>query len=326
MVFQILKEFCDRYPHADISDILVNIQKNHHYILADVDTRSVLGDIIKTHGSTNDKKHWEAFKERSGFNPDKLLKAHLRNYVIDDGFNFELLRLLTSEPGHVFLENGNYEWPTYKIITETYKNDPRFKYIFRYLHDRMIKKHIVAEHCGGRDEIIPKILSIEAYDPRKSWLMKNKYMVVFDRDTEDDLHFCNKNDRLFDFCCGKNHTTVKDSDIYTLDQTNLTWHSWYRRAVENYFDRKCYEECNVNMLNVPSDPNKYYYFKIEDSKIEDGNGGKIRVCFGYKKSNLHTIASKTDRDRMENDLKNFSSIQGDLSEIQLFLLKLVKLV
>lgn len=323
MIFEISKDFCKNNNQEIVAEILANIATNHHYIIANDDVRSMMEDVIENHGGTKDKKYWKVFKDYSGYRPSNLIKTHLRHFKVDRQFDIVKLLYLSSEPGHVFLENKNYEWPAYIIIAETYKRDPDFKDIFKFLHDRMRSEHIVGDHCGGRDQIIPTLENKELEKSRTDWLREYKSLLLFDRDTDDDTCFSGYNKTLFEYCCGKDHINVTAKEIYSLEQPKISWHSWYRRSIENYFDRKCYEDCEVNMSNAPEAPEKYFYFKISD---KNDNKKGIKACKGFNKSKLEEYASKINRDRLEKGLKKFNTRFGEVSELQLFLLKLVKLV
>ena len=107
---------------------------------------------------------------------------------------------------------------------------------------------------------------------------------------------------------------MNDSDVYTLKQPGgWTWHMWYKRAIENYFPEEKYTELGVNVDEAVHSPYKYDYFNI----------GKI---YGYKKSMVPDLSHRMSRADFEKVVKHFIVDGVQMSEIQLLLLKFVKLV
>ena len=146
-------------------------------------------------------------------------------------------------------------------------------------------------------------------------VFSEKSCIVFDRDTDDDVSFDSNKNALFQLFCNKKSDSVTDQDIYTLNQNPYHWHMWYKREIENYLTNDHYEENGVDVSGFPTELKQRDYFKISESVP------------GYHKSKLSVIAEKMSRADYESLGLRFFTVNGlQISELQLFLLKLVKII
>lgn len=222
------------------------------------------------------------------------------------------LQKLIELPSELLVENALFEWDFYKLLPEIYKHDPQFKNMFSLL-SKAIKHHrIVPLHGGGFNQY--NLLLQQKNSSSYANVFQKKCCAIFDRDTDDALTFSTKKNSLFQFLCGKQAEQMNDSDVYTLKQPGgWTWHMWYKRAIENYFPEEKYTELGVNVDEAVHSPYKYDYFNI----------GKIH---GYKKSMVPDLSHRMSRADFEKVVKHFIVDGVQMSEIQLLLLKFVKLV
>ena len=134
---------------------------------------------------------------------------------------------------------------------------------------------------------------------------------------------------IFRFLCSKEAAQVVDSDIYKLDFGNgYVWHSWYKRAIENYFPKIEYGKLGLDMTDYPDDDSyNYVKFPIEETvqwkRKHKTKPDKQRI---YQKNMMKDIGVSMTLKDYEKNLKSFD-IQGiQLSELQLFLFKLAEIV
>jgi hypothetical protein len=89
---------------------------------------------------------------------------------------------------------------------------------------------------------------------------------------------------------------------------------WYKRSIENYFPNEAYEYLGLNTDSITDTTAERDYLNIEE-------------CLrGYKKHKLPLLTCAMSRKKYEDNLKHFNVNGEDLSEIQLFLLKLVRII
>jgi hypothetical protein len=88
---------------------------------------------------------------------------------------------------------------------------------------------------------------------------------------------------------------------------------WYKRSIENYFPNASYEAIGVNVAQLPVDrvDRDYYNF----SQVN-----------GYKKSHLSSLTYGMKRTDYEKELETFTVNGEQMTELQLLLLKLVKII
>lgn len=287
-----------------LSDQCSAIICNEHFISCDVETRNIIADAIKEYGSKTQQDMFLCYK---GFDITREVRTYLTTVDIEQ-YKSTLAPLLEM-PSELLIENGVYEWEVYKCLPEVYKHDPRFKNLFALL-SKAIKNHrLTFLHGGGHTQYGQIIEQKNQY--QYNGVYKLKCCAIFDRDTENDSSFDVQKNNHFKFFCNKNHQTMIHDDIYCLNQANgWTWHMWYKRAIENYFPKERYEEIGVS---------------IGDDELSDyvNIGEKYKR---YDKKMLPRLAEEMSRSMYERNLKRFNVNDVNMSEIQLLLLKFVKLV
>lgn len=289
-----------------LSDQCSIIVSNGHYINCNGTTREFISKAVNEFGSYTQKNLFRCYK---GFDITREFRTYLTTVNIED--LGDALTPLLQEPSELLIENSVYEWEVYKCLPEVYKHDPQFKNLFALL-SKAIKNHrLTFLHGGGHTQYGQLIEQKNQYQHKGVY--KLKCCAIFDRDTENDSSFDKNKNNHFEFFCNKNHQTMTHDDIYSLNQANgWTWHMWYKRAIENYFPKERYEEIGVS---------------IGENELSDYvDIGKEYKPHGYDKKLLPKLAEEMSRSMYERNLKRFNVNNVNMSEIQLLLLKFVKLV
>ena len=310
MIFQITDGFVETVTGQQLSDICCGMMQAGQYISCDGLVYDRIRQAISDHGSTSQK---ELLRHFQGFDVTVELRKYLTTHVLDQHTSVEDLRLLIQLPGKVVVENGPYEWPVYERIIEAYKHDRHFKNLFVLLGNAVKGGRLVSLHGGGCSTFPALIDQKEKGEYRH--VSRWKLVALFDRDTDDSSSFDSQKNGLFRFFLGKDHASVCEGDIYTLSQRGYTWHMWYKRAIENYFSDEQYVAQGIDTSRFPMEAEKRDYFKIDAGSAT-----------GYGKNKLPLLAEGMGRAGFERGLKQFDIGGQKISEMQLFLLKLVKVV
>lgn len=307
MIVRINYNYAESISKQELSDKCALIMRYNHYISCDGRTRMNIYNAIKECGS---KSQYSLMLRYKGF--DITQECHTYLQTIDLSVYSQDLQKLLLLPSEILIENALYEWDLYKLLPEIYKHDPQFKNMFALLSKAMKYNRIVPYHGGGFNQY--HLLLQQKNSSSYANVYQMKCCAIFDRDTNDAATFSEKKNSLFHFLCGKKADQMSDTDVYTLKQPGgWTWHMWYKRAVENYFPKEKYLELGVNVDEAESSTNGYDYYNI----------GNIH---GYKKDMVPDLSHRMSRADFEKKVKHFNVYGVQMSEIQLLLLKFVKLV
>lgn len=312
MIFKIDHNYATALQGATLSDLCCKMMEKGHFIDCDGNTLTLIIQSIRANAS---KTQAECFTKYKGFNITVELRKYLTTIYVDGTkYSLEDLDRMVGKESKVLVENGPYEWGVYKAMMGVSQRDKKYHNLFELLILARNKGYLTDLNCGGCPMIPPMVHHQENGDYENVFALKS--CIVFDRDTDDDVHFDPNKNGLFKLLCNKNNSSVSNNDIYTLNQSPYHWHMWYKREIENYFTDDCYIKENINVSGFPAVLNQRDYFKIDKSSAP-----------GYDKPLLSSVAehmSKSDYDRIAS--KKFM-VNGELlSEIQLFLLKLVKII
>ena len=149
-------------------------------------------------------------------------------------------------------------------------------------------------------------------------MYRHKVCVVFDRDTNNSDDIDKTKKAVFSALCnGIDINQVNNDLIYRLDyEDEYVWHMWYKRAIENYFPKDQYESLGVDVSSF-DDQLPYDYQKFDEKKDYPK---------GYKKNMMKDIAKEMTHQYFEENTHHFNITGEDMSEIQLLLLKIAKIV
>jgi len=313
MIISINKKYADSHSNSILSDQCSAIIRSHHFIVCDSDTYKKIVDAVEKNGSTTQK---ELFKAYRGFQPTEEQVKYLTTIDLDKlNITDNSFHGLIELPTEVLAENGMNEWNTYKTLSETYKHDRTYKNIFSLITKAINHNEVVSGHAGGWSSFVNYINHKNANE--YIGMYKYKVFVIFDRDTNDNESFDGNKNGLFSFLCGKKANQITDGDIYTLSQTGYIWHCWYKRAIENYIPNHIYEDQRVDVSSIPSTYPERDYFNFTRFEKEH---------HGYNKDMMKDFSAKMSKSDYEEHIKTFFIDGKDVSEMQLLLLKIAKVI
>lgn len=312
MIFKIDHNYATTIQGATLSDLCCKMMEHGHFIDCDKNTFEVISKSIKENASTTQKEWFMTFK---GFSITAELRKYLTTISVDGGnYSLDDMNRMIGKESRVLVENGPYEWDAFKKMIGVFERDRKYKNLFQLLVKARNNNYLSDLHCGGCGMIIARIKQQEQGEYKNVFAVKS--CVVFDRDTIDNHSYSKEKNGLFKLFCNKDSTTVTDNDIYALDQSPYYWHMWYKREIENYFTDDCYVEEGVDVTGFPTELDRRDYFAIDKSSAP-----------GYDKHLLSSIAGHMSRVDYDTIAPKKFSVNGELlSELQLLLLKLVKII
>jgi len=310
MIFHIDASFTAIVTREQLSDICCAMIQGRQYVDCNSDIQKEITRAIDEHGSSSQK---ELFRKFRGFDITSELRHFLTVYSLDQDTSLAELNIILQKPSRVLVENGPFEWEVYKRIIGTYKSDRQFKNLFLLLEQA--KHRGMLEHLhGGGYTTYPSLLQ-NLDNGEYKHVSRYKICILFDRDTDGAHLFDIQKNTLFQFLCGKKSTEMTEDDIYVLSQSTYIWHMWYKRTIENYFPDKQYSALGIDVSHFPVSNEARDYFKIDRDSAN-----------GYDKNKLSKLAEKMSRNDYEGNLKRFVVDGQQVSEIQLLLLKMIKII
>lgn len=296
---------------AQYADLMVDIMRHHHYALCDNGVADTLCRLVNKHGSTTQKDLLRLYRgfSVSGEQRMYLTMVDVQNYSCADLQRMAKLQAL------VLVENKSNEWPVYKKIIELYSQDRNWGTLFAML-SRAVAYDELDGYQGGGCTTYPALLDGFNIGGCYRQLASKKIMTVLDRDTDSKHEYDSQKNSIFNYLAGKNSQTIDVDDIYVLNQPNgWIWHMWYKRAIENYFPNEQFRRIHCDCSHVPSEPIERDYFKINGSSIPN-----------YGKSHLPRLVEDLSLSQLEQPLMYFTTGGVNVSEMQLFLLKMIRLI
>ncbi len=318
MIFDIPTSFLLNCPAPDVSDIACDIARSDHFIQVDRDGYRIIREAVKEHGSTNQKESFRTHLEK--FDIPENLRRYLRIWKVREDCPVKVLSYMINEPARLVTENASHEWPVYRHFIDVYKSDPEFGTWFKILKKAKDNGRITSEHAGGTGELL-KRADDEPFFFGTENLRYFKTCVLFDRDTDDDHYYDGNKNHLFRTLAGKDHTSISENDIWTLSHHPLTWHMWYKRAIENYFPDEQYVNAGLNISALDG-----LTHIQRDYALIGGNKRNPPLVTDYSKSSLPDLLPGLSRQKLERHLRKFTIDGTEMSEMQLFMLKLVKIL
>ncbi len=295
--------------------LVVTLATNSHIIDCDTETQKWMEQCVNDHAGTADK---ELVKNASLYETTSLKRKYLTNIEVDGSFTEDKYLNLFGNPSLVLVENGPYEWPVYKMMIDVYKKDRKYKSIFAVLLSAVNGQHRTLQelHAGGNGSFIP-LIELKEKSPEYEGLTKLKIFSVTDSDREsENAAYLPTPKSLYRFFCGlDSKADVDRTNIDTLNQPLYHWHMWRKRTIENYFPPEAYEKINLNADQYRS----YNVTERNFKKVE-------KEINGYDKNNLKHVAQAMSRSDYEAICDKLIIDGNTVSEIQLFLLKMAKVV
>ena len=309
MIFKIDQAFYDSLSAPVRSQLYCDMIQHGHYVDCVYGLRQKFYDDIDTNGSSLQK---DMVKNDPSLKLPTLFKQYLT--VIDvSKVDCTQLYTLINKPALLLLENEVNETSVYCDIIRKYaKSDKSFKSLFGKLNETVENEDFEFDQVGGCTQLAPMYQNHNngKYHHTANW----KICILADRDTKGPTEVLDENKKgLLAFTCGKDLSTVTETDIYVLNQSPVIWHLWYFREIENYFPAKQYKSINLDPDSC-KDKNADWHYK------------DLGTIPGYDKKNLSKLTKGMTYDDYEEGLRAFHLPGGTLSEMQLFLLKLVRII
>lgn len=307
MIIRITYTDLDNLATEEISELYYGIAKNGHYLECDDATRAKLNKAVELFGSRMQKK---LIKNNHQGHLTAEIRKHLTT-IVANHYTYNELMTIVCKPSCLMIENLAYESDVYRSIIGTYVVDPQYKNLFKKLDNARKRGWLTFLHAGGFGMFEPLLNYYNQRDYKN--VANKKIAVLMDRDTVSGTIFPSKRGSLFKFLSGKQFAQLTNEDVYTLSQTDYVWHIWYKRAIENYFPAVQFNNVGCQSHTAPVTPADWSYKNL----------GKIRH---YNKKRLFDISEGMSRASYEANCSKFTVGGISLSEIQLFLLKLIKLI
>lgn len=296
--------------------LVVTLATNNHLVDCTNETKDLIMKCVHQHSGTIDI---ELVNNAPLYEITSLKRKYLTTIEVDGSFTKNEYLNLFGKPSLVLVENGPYEWPVYKMMIDTYKKDREYKSIYEILLRAIEAPHRTLQelHAGGNG-IFEALINLKEESPEYKNLTKYKIYPVTDSDREsENASYQPTPKKLYRLFCGiSSKTDIVDRNLIdTLAQPLYNWHMWRKRAIENYFPPEAYEKIGLNAEQYKRYRIPERYFKNVEKEIE-----------GYEKKNLKNVAASMSRKDYE-DISDKLIIDGNtMSEIQLFLLKMAKVV
>lgn len=312
MIIQLDSAYLSRLSFSDVSELYYAIALNGHYLDCSNATLILMQQALEESGNRKQKSVVRR-------NYQGHLTAELRKYlttIVANHYGYDELMIIVSKPSCLLIENLAYESDVYRGLIGTYTNDPKFGNLFKKLDQAKRRGWFTFLHAGGCGMMRPLLEYYETRDYRG--VTDKKIAVLMDRDTDNGTSFPSRRNSLFSFLAGKDAKAVTNADIYSLHQNEYIWHMWYKRAIENYFPPIQYDNLGMPSVSAPAFPVDWSYKNLSARR-----GIGIR---GYDKNRLHDVSIGMSRNDYENHCDVFSVDGQNMTEMQLFLLKLVRLI
>lgn len=306
MIFQIDEKLLERFHDAALSDLVCDIMDGRHYIKCRPKIRKAIEEAVNQNASTT---QYERFLSYKGFDIPTQYPLYLTTLNLDN-FDDIQIHALISKPSWLIIENELNEWPVYKHIIHQYEKDRQFGSYYQMLW-QAADKTLMPHTTGGYGQFQQTLVSHDAEEQYQGTL-RYKSCTLVDRDTNDSNTYDANKAKLYTFLSGKEFQDLTDEDIYSLDQPHYIWHMWYKRAIENYFPIESYRSIHANIENIPETAEERDYLKFDEDI--------------YQKKDLPKLTKGMTRSKYEKTLKKFPFNGEEISEMQLFLLKLVKII
>lgn len=311
MIYKFSDNYISELSEQGLSDLCSDIIKHSYFIQCTANGFNKIKEAIQKCGSMTQR---ELLTLYTGFKPTKEYQDFLTT------IDLELLKptqeqinVLVNLPSEALIENGMYEWNLYRYLPEIYKHDKDYKNIFNLIRRSIDKGYFIWGNAGGTGNFISYIEKKE--EGLYRGMFRYKVFVNFDRDTNNNHTFDGNKNALFNFFCGKEYNHVTDEDIYTLDFDKYVWHSWYKRAIENYYPDELYNSKGVNTTVLPQNPNQRDYFHFS-----------VKTVPGYEKKYMQDFPQKMSKSDFESTTKEFQIDNIKVSEMRLVLLKIAKII
>jgi len=312
MILRIDKDFMAKFADNDIAELCYYVAAYGHFFDTEADIKISLVEKVGAYCGANQRK---VFKD-AYFRCTHLTSEHRQFLTTIDGkrYDYKTLKSILTSPGRLLCENMMYESPVYKNMIGAYKHDRDFGNMFILLEKAKNNGWLRFANGGGYGGFKGYLEDMDKGEYKN--IAKLKFCTLIDRDTDTGALPANRKNLFAFLSGGKDETTLQDTDIYTLDFGSYIWHIWYKRAIENYFPDRQY-------MRIGCDPSVVWNSPIADRNCKKANTAGQGA---FSKNKLSDLAIGMSRDDYEEGLQHFIVDGKGMSELQLFLLKLVKII
>lgn len=314
MIFEITDKTMDSVTIVEVSEFYANCLVKGHFVECSPVIRNKIYKGVEEYCSTSQKAivHLPHQSHLS-----KALKRSLTT-IRDTEFSYSQMKRMMEKPAELLVENKAYEEPVYQDMMKAYCCDDKYGDEFKLLYRAYELGFLEVSHAGG---FTTELALLRSYNNKEyKDIVWQKYCVLMDRDTNGPDKLPEDRKDLLKALSGKEFATLSNKDIDTLNAPHV-WHMWHKRAIENYFSLGRYKACGL------------YYDGLIDDKEKDIDWSykhiidvKNKKKPGYHKEDL----GKLSKDLKYNDFEKLAdkfNVDGILmSEFQLFLLKLVRII
>lgn len=322
MIFDVTIKFAKTNAGSHLSDFVSSIAHNGHKILVDSASLDIIEKSIDSHASTTEKMD---IGNCEMFNIMDFEKAYFTTIQVDN-FSIPQLLYLAKLPPLLVVED-TYEFGVYQHLFSTYATNAKSRPI-KDLSAHLSKVFLLDNyvHAGGYGAF-ERILE-QKNNGNYHYLLRFKSVTIVDRDTESINTLPKEKMNLIHFLQGSK-MDIENDNIYTTNQPNYIWHLWAYREIENYITKAKFAEYGCGVDNLPDDLAEYHYIKIKDCAHRPSrNSASERIGYidRYNKSDIAKIAQLMTCQDWENSAPKFIIDDREMSEIELLLLKIAKIV
>lgn len=317
MIARLSTNYIKSRDEAWTADLVAALARYGHLADCDDECMDLIERCVDSHCSTTEK---EIIGSTSLYEVTALQRRFLTTIDVDGSMSGDMYLNLFGNPSLVLLENGPNEWNVYLQMMEAYKHDRKYGNIFKLLRKAAKNKPSSLEslHAGGKGHV--KALINDHNENKAAYrnLAKYKIYTVNDCDrTSTDCDYDPTTKSNYRFLCGFEEDAIVDRcNIDTLTQPLYHWHLWRKRAIENYMTPEAYEAVGMNADRYADcDLPERDYLKVDGSLIP-----------GYNKNRIAEVAKSMSHADYESVCDRIGVNGEVLSEIQLFLLKMAKVV
>lgn len=296
-----------------LSRLISSIVANNHKIKCDNDVTKLIENAVNRHCGTLER---ELFSNASLYEINALMLNNMTIIDVNGSLSSDQYLNLFGTPSLVLLENSPYEWPVYKMMIDVYKQDRQYGNLFKMLKKAVspTSETLKSLHAGGNGLFV-EMIQLKESESDYDGITKYKIFAVTDSDRiGENCPYDGTQKKNYKFL-SKKEGDVDRKFIDTLNQPHYHWHMWRKRAIENYFPPEKYEMENLDAQLYKSIlPPDRFFLKVEDH------------VKGYHKEDLSRIARHMGRNDYESISDSIYIEGNEISEIRLFLLKMIRVI
>lgn len=239
------------------------------------------------------------------WSPTALMSRSLSTIKIgeDPERDLSALDAVVHQQSIVVVENGKYDWSAISRWVELYCKNRGFEDINSLVCEEIACRRLMQANAGGKGGIVNEATS---HVPDFNGAHPVKMMSIFDSDKSS--------------CDDADHNGYIKSG---LDGLGVGWYELRKRALENYFDWKCFVEIGCVTGERPNDVDEadWDYLDIEEY-INETLDTALRKN-KYEKSKMTDLSEKLDIKLLNRRITHDGQVSDEIQDIILRLAKIV---